>query len=57
MFSKYSFGCSLTTGCFVSRCLFNLLGTSALFDRAKLQIRKNGNKSSSGPEDMKPYLV
>ena len=57
MFSKYSFGCSLTTGCFVSRCLFNLLGTSALFDRAKLQIRKNGNKSSLGPENMKPYLV
>ena len=55
MFSKYFFGCSFTAECFVSKCLFNLLGTRGSFDRAELQIRQNGNGSFSGPEDMKPY--
>ena len=43
MFSKYSFGCCVTAECFVNKCLFNLLGTSPLFDIAELQIRQNGN--------------
>ena len=57
MFSKYSFGCSFTAGCFVSKGSFNLLGTSALFDRAKLQIRQNGNLSTIVSIDMKPYPI
>ena len=55
MFSKYSCGCFFTAGCFVSKCLFNLLGTSVAFGRANLQIRQNGNGSSLGPKDMKSY--
>ena len=55
MFSRYSFSCSFRAGCFFSKCPFILLGTNASFDRAELQIRQNGNGSSSGPEDMKPY--
>ena len=55
MFSKYSFGCFFTAECFISKCLFNLLGTSASFYIAELQIGQNGNGSSSGSEVMKPY--
>ena len=50
MFSKYSFDYSFTVGCFVSKCLFNLLETSASFDRAELQITLNGNGSFLGPK-------
>ena len=57
MFSNHFFGCSFTAGCFVSKCLFNLLGTSASFDGIGLQIRQNGNESSSGLKDMKPYSM
>ena len=57
MFSKYSFDCSFAVGCFVSKRLFNLLGTSASFNRAELQIKQNDNGSSLGSEDMKLYLM
>ena len=50
-----AFGCSFTAGCFASKCLFNLLGTTASYGRAELQIRQNANGSSSGPKDMKQY--
>ena len=38
MFLKYSFDCAFTAGCFVSKCLFNSLGTSAYSDRMALTV-------------------